>query len=103
MTTPNGDYIKNEPPNYNPDHFKHYKKKELMEHLNNYFCDVEVNYGIKMGKHWIKSGRSWSVKHPFRLFNTFYSSIVNQIESKGKEHISHRTAHLFASAKKPLK
>ena len=31
LTTPNGDYIKNEPPNYNPDHVKHYTKKELME------------------------------------------------------------------------
>jgi len=102
MTTPNGDYIKNEPPNYNPDHVKHYTKEELIKIINTYFCDVEVNYGIKMGKYWINSGRSWSLKHPLRLFNIFYSSIMNQIESKGKENMSHRTAHLFVKAKKPI-
>lgn len=102
MTTPNGDYIKNEPPNYNPDHFKHYEKKELFEILKTHFNDVEVNYGVKMGKYWINSCRSWSLKHPLRLVHTFYSSIINQIESKGMEDISHRTAHLFVVAKKPL-
>lgn len=101
MTTPNGDYIKNEPPNYNPDHFKHYGKKELFQILKTHFSDVEVNYGVKMGKYWINSGRSWSLKHPLRLVYTFYSSIINQIESKGIGDISHRTAHLFVVAKKP--
>tara|TARA_A100001011_G_scaffold380578_1_gene448074 strand:- start:83 stop:823 length:741 start_codon:yes stop_codon:yes gene_type:complete len=100
MTTPNGDYIKNEPPNYNPDHFKHYKKKELVKILEPHFCNVQVDYGIKMGKFWINSGRSWSLKYPFKLINTFYSSIINQIQSVGKENESHRTAHLFAIAKK---
>ena len=103
MTTPNGDYIKNEPPNYNPDHFKHYGKKELFEILKTQFSDVEVTYGVKMGKYWINSGRSWSLKHPLRLFYTFYSSIINQIESKSMENISHRTAHLFVVAKEPQK
>ena len=102
MTTPNGDYIKNEPPNYNPDHFKHYKRTEMIKILTPHFSDIEVKYGIQMGKHWINSGRSWSLKHPLSLINTFYSSIKNQVESKNKENVPNRTAHLFIKAKKPI-
>ncbi len=29
LTTPNGDYVKNEPPNYNPDHVRHYTRSAL--------------------------------------------------------------------------
>ena len=104
MTTPNGDYIKNEPPNYNPDHFKHYGKKELFEILKTQFSDVEVTYGVKMGKYWINSClRRYPQKHPLRLFYTFYSSIINQIESKGMENISHRTGSLICGRKRTTK
>ena len=53
ITTPNGDYIKNEPPNYNPDHIKHYKRKELVTLLRSilpvlmYFMELKWgNIGI---------------------------------------------------------
>ena len=100
LTTPNGDYIKNEPPNYNPDHIKHYKRTELYELLIKYFSNVEVNYGIKMGKNWRNSGRSWSISSPLKLMHTFYSARLNQLESIGMENTKHRTAHLFATARK---
>ncbi len=100
LTTPNGDYIKNEPPNYNPDHIKHYKRTELYELLIKYFSNVEVNYGIKMGKNWRNSGRSWSIISPLKLMHTFYSARLNQLESIGMENTKHRTAHLFATARK---
>lgn len=100
MSTPNGDYIKNEPPNYNPDHVKHYKRNELLKLFSTHFSDIEVYYGIKMGKYWLNSGRSWTLRRPLELFNTFFSSVINQLESRGIENVHMRTAHLFIKAKK---
>ena len=54
-------------PNYNPNHFKHYKKTEMIKILSSNFSDAEVKYGIQMGKYWINSMRSWSLKRPLRL------------------------------------
>jgi len=96
ITTPNGDYIKNEPPNYNPDHIKHYKRKELVTLLRKYFTSVNVFYGIKMGKYWYHSLNGWSMKHPFRTLITIFCSLINQLESKGMEIKPIKTAHLFA-------
>jgi len=46
LTTPNGDYIRNEPPNYNPDHVRLYTRQALTDLLARQFCSVEVRYGI---------------------------------------------------------
>ena len=96
ITTPNGDYIKNEPPNYNPDHIKHYRRKELVTLLKKYFTSVNVFYGIKMGKYWYNSLNGWSIRHPFRTLITIICSLINQLESKGMEIEPIKTAHLFA-------
>ena len=99
LTTPNGDYIKNEPPNYNPDHVKHYTKKELMEMLNKYFNKVYIEYGIKTGNNRMKSLRSWNFRNPLKLLFIWFSSIMSRIESRGLENTSHRTAHLFVTCR----
>ncbi|MGB5574661.1 MAG: methyltransferase domain-containing protein, partial [Thermoanaerobaculia bacterium] len=50
FTTPNGDYIRNEPPNFNPDHVRHYRLEELRELLSSWFGNVDVRYGVKTGR-----------------------------------------------------
>ena len=54
LTTPNGDCIRNEPRNYNPDHVRHYTHQALSDLLVRRFCRVEVHYGVK----------EWSVVPP---------------------------------------
>ncbi|MDO9537348.1 MAG: methyltransferase domain-containing protein, partial [Thermoplasmata archaeon] len=51
VTTPNGDYCQNVPPNYNPDHIRHYTRQHLHDLLADFFDDVCVTYGIMTGKH----------------------------------------------------
>jgi hypothetical protein len=51
FTTPNGDYVKNEPPNYNPDHLRHYRREQLEQLLARHFARVRVVYGVRTGVH----------------------------------------------------
>lgn len=100
LTTPNGDYIKNEAPYYNPDHKRHYTKHQLETLLTKYFTKVEVRYGIKTGKY-----RSWGlkrfrIKKPWQLLKSIIGNVVNRYESKGMDQLSKRTAHLIAVAYK---
>ena len=102
FTTPNGDYIRNEPPHYNPDHVRHYTKAHLQRLLEEYFNSVTVHYAIKTGKYRVRGLRSASAKHPFRTLNTMLCNVISRIESRGLENRRTRTAHLVAIARKPL-
>ncbi len=102
LTTPNGDYIRNEPPNYNPDHLRHYTGLQLTELLQRHFSQVDVYYGVKTGKHRYRGLAGISPARPLQSIKTAISNIANRIESRGLEKTSQRTAHLFAVAHKAL-
>ena len=98
FTTPNGDYIKNEPPYYNPDHKRHYTKEQLQTLLKKYFNNVEVTYAVKTGKYRSWGLKRFSIKKPFRLIRSIIGNVINRFQSKGMQHVSKRTAHLIAIA-----
>lgn len=98
LTTPNGDYVKNEPPNFNPDHKRHYKKIELENLIKKYFTEADVYYGIKTGRYRFWGLRSFSLKKPFQLIWTMFANLINRIESRGLDEQASRTAHLFCLA-----
>ena len=99
LTTPNGDYIKNEPPNYNPDHIRHYTRNELYTLLSDHFEHVEVYYGIKTGKHRYKGLRPITWHHPLRTVETMFNNLINHFESRNLAEQTRRTAHLLALAR----
>ncbi|MFH4964312.1 methyltransferase domain-containing protein [Gaetbulibacter sp. M235] len=96
FTTPNGDYIKNEGPNKNPDHVRHYTRFELQTLLETYFDKVDVHYGVKTGTYRVQGLKSYSLKRPLQTLKSIYSNIVNRFQSKGIENTSKETAHLIA-------
>ncbi len=100
FTTPNGDYIKNEPPNYNPDHVRHYRREELQSLLERHFALVEVVYGIRTGRHRWRGLRSISYRKPLQAIGTMVSNVMSARESMKDDNQPQRTAHLFAIAYK---
>ncbi|MDT0557358.1 class I SAM-dependent methyltransferase [Ichthyenterobacterium sp. W332] len=96
FTTPNGDYIKNEGPNKNPDHVRHYTKMELTTLLEKYFDTVEVHYAVSTGKHRVQGLKSYSISNPFETLKSIISNIINRFQSKRVNNISQETAHLIA-------
>ena len=96
FTTPNGDFIKNEGPDKNPDHVRHYTKTELQGLLEQYFDSVDVHYGVKTGKYRVQGLKSYSLKRPIQTMQSIFSNIVNRYQSKGVEQRSQGTAHLIA-------
>jgi SAM-dependent methyltransferase len=100
LTTPNGDYIKNEPQNETSDHVRHYTRSELSELLSEYFADVSVVYGVKTGKFRYKGLRSFHKSNPLKIAESMICNLINRIESRGLEQQPLRTAHLFAISRK---
>lgn len=100
LTTPNGDYIRNEPPNYNPDHVRHYTRQELHTLLVQYFDDVQVTWGIKTGKHRYQGLQSMNLRRPTAVLNIMAHNVINRFESRYLAQQPYRTAHLFAVAYK---
>lgn len=98
LTTPNGDYVKNEAPNYNPDHRRHYTRAGLQGLLSRHFGRVRVVYGIKTGKNRARGLRSIDPRRPLRAAGTALGNALSHLESVGLEEQSRRTAHLFATA-----
>jgi SAM-dependent methyltransferase len=96
FTTPNGDFIKNEGPDKNPDHVRHYTKTELQSLLEQYFHSVDVHYGVKTGKYRVQGLKSYSLKRPIQTMQSIFSNVVNRYQSKGAEQRSQGTAHLIA-------
>lgn len=99
LTTPNGDYIRNEPPHHNPDHKRHYKRTQLVSLLSQYFRAVRVTYGIKTGKYRYQGLRSMSLRNPRTLKIALYN-VISHLESRNLDEQPRRTAHLFAVAQK---
>ncbi|MBX2963390.1 MAG: class I SAM-dependent methyltransferase [Cyclobacteriaceae bacterium] len=102
FTTPNGDYIKNEPPNYNPDHVRHYTKQQLEQLLEKYFNQVEVRYAVKTGKYRAWGRSAYQFRRPVRTIKSLIGNFINRIESKGVADQATGTAHLIASVRKSL-
>lgn len=100
LTTPNGDYIHNEPPNRNPDHVKHFSRQQLHDLLASHFDEVAVKYGVKTGKYRVKGLRSMGPRRPLQTLVTMACNVINRLESIGVEQMPKRTAHLVAVARK---
>ncbi|MEY8848359.1 class I SAM-dependent methyltransferase [Psychroserpens sp. XS_ASV72] len=100
FTTPNGDYIKNEGPNKNPDHVRHYTRADLKALLEKYFTNVDVHYAVKTGKYRVQGLKSFSVSRPWSTLKSIVSNIINRFQSKGVEDTAKETAHLIAIAYK---
>jgi SAM-dependent methyltransferase len=98
LTTPNGDYIRNEPPDYNPDHIRHYTRQQLFDLLSSYFGGVKVTYGVKTGKYRYRGQQGLDPRRPLLAIRNMTCNFVNRIESRGLENQHHRTAYLFADA-----
>lgn len=101
FTTPNGDYIRNEPPNYNPDHVRHYTRQGLWDLLTSIFGKhVNVVYGVKTGKFRVMGQRSIDVHRPFYTAQMMMANVISHFESRNRENEPRRSAHLFAVAQK---
>ena len=96
FTTPNGDFIKNESPNKNPDHVRHYTKIELQQLLEKYFPKVEVHYAVKTGKYRVQGLKSFKLHKPIAMLRSMYSNVINRWQSKNVKKSSQKTAHLIA-------
>ncbi|HEY3862555.1 MAG TPA: methyltransferase domain-containing protein [Verrucomicrobiae bacterium] len=100
LTTPNGDYIRNEPPHYNPDHVRHYTRQGLTELLSRHFSEVKVRYAVKTGKYRFQGLRSFDARRPLDTMWSMACNVISRIESRGLDETPRRTAHLFAIATK---
>lgn len=98
LTTPNGDYVRNEPPNYNPDHRRHYTREGLRDLLRRYFGKIAVTYGIRTGSSRARGLRSLSPRHPLRAAGSMLGNLRSHWESRGLDEMPRRTANLFAVA-----
>lgn len=100
FTTPNGDFIKNEGPNKNPDHKRHYTREQLSNLLNKYFENCEVYYAVKTGKYRVWGLKSFDLKKPFLILRSIFGNSVNRWQSKNVSNSKKHTAHLIAIAYK---
>lgn len=100
FTTPNGDFIKNEGPNKNPDHVRHYTRMQLQTLLEKYFDNVDVHYAVKTGKYRVMGLKNFQIGKPLRLIKSIAGNVINRFQSKGVEKNSDYTAHLVAIAYK---
>ncbi len=100
FTTPNGDFIKNEGPDKNPDHVRHYTRQELQTLLEKYFDSVDVHYAVKTGKYRVQGLKSYSLKNPIGLIKSVFSNIINRFQSKNSANSKMNTAHLIGIAYK---
>lgn len=98
MTTPNGDFVKNQ----NPDHKRHYKKEDLHKVLRESFGKVEIDYAVRGGLFRKLGLRSWSAKRPLWTLTSAFANVVNSIQSSkpGIEVEPIGTHHLIAVARK---
>ena len=103
FTTPNGDFIKNEGPDKNPDHVRHYTKESLHNLLNRYFDKVEIYYAVATGKHRVMGLRTFNIYKPIDLIKSIVSNFINAQESKNVSRRMEGTAHLVAIVTKSEK
>ena len=98
MTTPNGDYLKIP----NPDHKRHYSRRELADLLSRYFPETRVDYAIKGGLFRRWGLQSWSFGRPIRTMQSMIGNVVNSVESARNNIrlLAKGTHHLVAFARK---
>jgi len=88
LTTPNGI----SQVNTNPDHIRHYTKREL-ENLLSIFDEVVVQYAIKKS-HFRKWGlHSWGINKPLITIKSMIGNFLNSFE---KVHLPIEAAHIIA-------
>ena len=104
ITTPNGDYIRNEPPNFNPDHVRHYTRDSVFNLLASQFgsANVQVAWAVKTGVFRAKGLRSFDFRRPLRTLDTMACNIVSHLESRRLEQRPGRRAHLIAGVRKVI-
>jgi SAM-dependent methyltransferase len=78
MTTPNGDFVRN----INPDHKRHYRRKDLEKLLQREFECVDVRYASPGTKFYNMALRSWSVARPFQTVLTYIGGVINSVEDR---------------------
>jgi SAM-dependent methyltransferase len=82
MTTPNGDYIKNEGQHYNPDHLRHYTRQQLVDLLSRVFEQVTVKYGVKTGKFRFRGLKSINPRRPVETVETMVCNLISHLQSR---------------------
>lgn len=100
LTTPNGDFVANT----NPDHKRHYRKKELEALLGRYFQQVRVWYGVPDSP-WRRRGlKSWSLRRPIRTVTSMGANWIDGQRSRFRAWRSRAmgTHHLFALCRDPI-
>lgn len=96
LTTPNGDYVRNEGPDHNPDHLRLYGRDAFEELLTRHFDDVAVAYGIRTGAHRWNGQRLSRARGPVGVARAGWANLRNRIESRDVADQPRRTANLFA-------
>jgi SAM-dependent methyltransferase len=98
MTTPNGDFVKND----NPDHIRHYTRKDLISLLSSKFEIVNIEYAIRSGFFRNTGLRRPSAKRPLQSCLRMLANLINTIQSSNKSlsQQAKGTDHLIAVAKK---
>jgi SAM-dependent methyltransferase len=99
LTTPNGEWCKNEGEDYNPDHVQHFTRSQLEGVLKKHYSKVDVTYGIKTGKWRYRGLRSPTLRHPEYVVTAAFCNCVSRWESR-TANTWRRTAHLFATAQR---
>jgi SAM-dependent methyltransferase len=96
LTTPNGEYVRNEGPDHNPDHVHLYTRAELTDLLRRHFGDVHVEYGVRTGHHRWRGQQLSTASGPLQVAGAAWANLRNRIESRGVGDEPRRTANLFA-------
>lgn len=98
MTTPNGDFVKNK----NPDHKRHYKRKELAGLLREEFESANVVYAICGGTSRRLGLKGWSLRTPWQTLLSMIGNGISEMASNrpGVAEMAIGTHHLLAIARK---
>ena len=100
LTTPNGDYIRNEPPHHNPDHLRHYSREAFDSLLRREFREVHVEYAIRTGKSRYR-GQRFRLSEPRSVVEAAWWNSRSRWESRHVAEQPRRTANLIAVARGP--
>lgn len=98
MTTPNGDFIAVN----NPDHKRHYTRRQLEDALERCFSAAQVRYAVKGGRFRKWGLKPWSPRRPGTTVLSMVSNVVNGMQSAIEKVAEMKigTHHLFAIARK---
>ena len=99
MTTPNGDFVKK---GANPDHRRHYTRKQLSELLARSFAEVEVQYAVPKGMFHNLGMKPWSLSRPLPTMLSMLGNAISGIQSRSPSVRlrAMNTQHLVAFARR---